>query len=862
MRTWLLKLIFFLTALLYAGIANAVPDDFGLDFRATSGHATDTGTNTYMLAADTYPTTRGGYTFGRTTSFPNSADYTATDARLAGEYNGANEDLETIQIDLKSTGTKTICVAFGSLNMSDQNHCKLEILDNSTSKLVISHTNCASGTFYDASDVSRTSASDWVSNQVCVDKTFASTTLKIVLGTGIADGGSSIAHIHVADSGGASSTTTSTTSPSTSTSTTTTSTSTTTSVGASSELEKCGNGIDDHLQSGAAANGTKGSCPAGYMDAIIGNGCDKKCPGIDQDNDGYTNDGSLGTAGSTSVDCDDLDRRVIPGKYVPNSWTSPTGYKLCQTNGSYSSTILNATTPLAESSTHNYYIDCDSGNDANSGTWASPFKTLGKVSGGSSATGLPASPKTLVADDVVYLINGTCNQTITSSGIAVVGDFTQAGSSGHRIIIKNYPGSSATIENSSGRGLWIQPSASYYQLDDLQGTADANGGTSGTWVFVEGDYVKIRFPYAHDTAGNGDNNDSSIYCSHTNGCQIEYAYIANFTKDIGNVQGINAVKWLDNYNSGEGNDHWFRWGTVWNPSYSETTRGSCLRQKHGTRSADVTNKHYIEYSTFSNCTDAVWWNGSSLRFRNNIVGFNGKLGDATNNIRFFEDGADTYAHEDEEIVNNTFYGNANLVDWVPKYAGTEHLKINKNIFIDTRTSYTDGNLNGMISIDGYGSDAQLSTFESSAYLTSTQNCFYNANVAANFPYFRIASGGGGHGPAGNGGANYTLTQWQTSPRLYDTTSFEEDPGLDGNNQPTSTHCDPTWGRQYTLSGGSTSTSTTTSSTSSTTSTSASTTSTTSTTSTSSSATSTSTSTSTSTTTSISGVIPLQAMGED
>lgn len=578
------------------------------------------------------------------------------------------------------------------------------------------------------------------------------------------------------------------------------------------ETEKCGNGIDDPLGSGGSANGTKGSCPSGYMDAVIGNGCDKKCPGVDQDNDGYTSDGTLGTAGTTSIDCNDADRRVIPGKYVPNSFTTPTGYKLCQTNGSYGSTTLNAVTPLAEGSNHNYYIDCTAGSDTlGTGTYASPYRTLGKVSGGSSATGLPASPKTLDDDDYVYLLAGTCNTTITSSGTAVVGDFTQAGSSGHRIVIKNYPGSTASIENSAGMGLWFKAGANYYQLDDLQGTSDAGGGGSGSWILVESSWVKMRFPYVHDFQGNGNNNNSALYCSHTNGCQIEYPYIYNYQVDTGNVQGVNAVKWLDNYNSSEGDSHYFRWGTIWNPTFNSGFRGSCLRQKHGTKSSDVPNKHYIQYSTFNNCTDVVWWNGSSMRFDNNLVGYNGSTGNGNNVVNIFDDG-DTFAHEDNEITNNTIDGNANLVNWTPKYAGTEHLKVYRNVFLDHRNSYSDGNLNGMMSIDGYGSDAQRLTFLAS-YLLSDENCWYNITpLSANFSFFRITSGG--HGPAGAAGGNQTFTAWKAAPHNYDANSCEENPLLDGNNQPTSANCSTNRGRQYTqAAGGSTSTTSSTSSTS-------------------------------------------------
>lgn len=191
-----LLILFLLFA--FVNVAQAVPDAIGINFRNTSGFVTDGTNETYCRAADAYPITRDGYTFGITTPFTASADRSAVvDRRLAGIITGANEDLETFQLDLKSTGSKVICLAVGDLT-NDQNNCKIEVFDNASSLIVISHANCALATYYDASDVNR-SAALWPANQVCVTKTFATTTLKVVMGTGSANGGTAIAHISVTD---------------------------------------------------------------------------------------------------------------------------------------------------------------------------------------------------------------------------------------------------------------------------------------------------------------------------------------------------------------------------------------------------------------------------------------------------------------------------------------------------------------------------------------------------------------------------------------------------------------------------------------------------------------------------------------
>lgn len=555
--------------------------------------------------------------------------------------------------------------------------------------------------------------------------------------------------------------------------------------------EECGNGIDDPLQTGGSANGTKGACPAGYMDPIVGNGCDKQCPGNDKDNDGYADDGSTGTSGTTYIDCAPTDRSIYPGVYT----TSGCGggqYRKCQTDGTYTSCTSST---LAQGSHANYYIDCTSGNDANAGSYASPFKTLGKVSGGSGASGLPASPVTLQADDYVYIIGGTCNTTISASSatgytsLAVLAELNASGSSGHPIVFAIYPGSSPTFANTNGGA--IVGTGSYYEFRG-NGTSLFNLSTSRTSA---ANAMAISFTgnstshvldgvYVHDNSMHGDNNDSCVYFPHTNGAVVNHSYFYNCKRSTGNVDNIGAITWLDNHDTAnECQNHSAMWNTVWWDTEDDTNGGNCFKEKHGCNSADVgSNKHQIKYNSCINARHAIHWEGSSLRFDSNHI-----YGTPTILYLIGAGGADDSKHEDNEFTNNTV-NNSSFLSWnLPTFLATsQHLTITGNVFIDNKASYVAGNSEGILSIAGYGSDANKTTMESNSQLTVNNNCYYNASTAINICYFCQTSGG--WGPAGAAGSNYGLTAWKALSPGYDASSYEENPTLSSDLLATSTNC--------------------------------------------------------------------------
>lgn len=172
----------------------------GVDFRATSPFVTDpSGDSPEISTGADYPhITQQGYTVGWEQAPSGTRDRSAAvDARLAGMHfvnNGGSA--ANFRIDLPAVGDYRIALAIG--DASGANHNTVELFDDATSLgAVVTNGANAGGQFYDASGVLRTSSADWVTNEVEVAETFASTILRIKVGDPSAAGASCLAHIRV-----------------------------------------------------------------------------------------------------------------------------------------------------------------------------------------------------------------------------------------------------------------------------------------------------------------------------------------------------------------------------------------------------------------------------------------------------------------------------------------------------------------------------------------------------------------------------------------------------------------------------------------------------------------------------------------
>lgn len=543
--------------------------------------------------------------------------------------------------------------------------------------------------------------------------------------------------------------------------------------------ELCGNGIDD-----GDSSGTLGACPAGYTDAVYGTGCDLKCPGNDQDTDGY----------ATSEDCDDNNRLVFPGEYYPcdAGGGANTGYRICNVGGSYGSCASNAT-PLCEATGSGVckYIDCGSGNNSNAGTYASPYLTFGKVSGGSPGSP-PASPYSLAAGDVVYLMGTTdCSTTYSDGSTNVHGYFyNRDGSETYPITIKRYPGATASIVlDTNEAGLKIEGSTDY-RLVDLK--MSGNGGNLASFISATSSSQRVVFSrlQLNENPGNANNNHACLYVNGTYPATIEHSFLQDCYADAGtNTENVQAVEII---NDDVGGGHLVTRNVMWwtratNSSCSVGDKcGACTRFKHGATEAEAgTNEVSYNYCIWPRVgfqTDTA----GLYAHHNLIIAPSGNS--TTSPGAFYLDGQDpdSNGNGNARIQYNTV-SDGMLFSHRPKFGIGEDVDLSFNVAVDDATSYNSDN--GFLKIATYGSDAHETEYSTTPMLTANNNCYHNAATALKINYFQAPSGSGGFGPAGDAGAQYTFAQWQALTPDWDTNSFSEDPVFDSYYRATATNCD-------------------------------------------------------------------------
>ena len=151
------------------------PFEIGLNFRGTSAYVTDGTNETYVLASDTYPTTRDGVTFGYTSGMPSGNGRnrtTGVDRRLAGmHFDGGTADAE-FRLDLPAAGTYEIRMALGDAVTANTHGGNLT---DGVTTLISIPAGSNSPTFTDATDVGHT-APNWPSNNNPASVVFSTTT--------------------------------------------------------------------------------------------------------------------------------------------------------------------------------------------------------------------------------------------------------------------------------------------------------------------------------------------------------------------------------------------------------------------------------------------------------------------------------------------------------------------------------------------------------------------------------------------------------------------------------------------------------------------------------------------------------------
>lgn len=523
-----------------------------------------------------------------------------------------------------------------------------------------------------------------------------------------------------------------------------------------------------------AETGTYGSCGAGKANAIanlagtLATGCDLLSAAPDQDRDGYTSNGSMGTSGTTYIDPDDTDRTIYPGQIIKGG-CSGSNYKICPASGGACGGCQ--TGPLAEGA-RNFYIHGTDGNDANAGTYAAPFKSLAKVSGGAgfAVAGLPASPVTLQANDYVYVIGGIVNTTFTQTdggtpNIPILFCPGASGTSGNPIVVKQYPGTTGALVQANGLAINLADK-NFITIDGIQGSSAWTSLVhAGSFISARGaSDIVVKNIYATALL-HGDYNGACIKFEHSSRSTISYSFFRDCSRTSGNVDNVSSINWL-----GQGADHYSHHNVIWWSSYSDNINGSCWFNKHGVNLANTgPNGHRVTYSYCINPRVAIRWHGSGLRAKGIFAyndGAGNDIGSSIQSILWLDDGGHSSKHEDNRIQLSTFINFSQLYWRNPTYTGAPSLKTDHLIIIDNDAAYVGGNNEGVMSIDPNGTDANSILMQN--YLQSNDNIFYNAAAALNFSYFRET-------PNGAAGGDHSFATWKATD-LQDTSgSYVEDP---------------------------------------------------------------------------------------
>lgn len=177
----------------------------GLYFRAINNQVSPTDYEAEIGTTANYPhTTAKGIVVGWENVPTGTRDRTAVgDVRTRGIHFGAQTGVYDYRIDLPAAGTYNIRAAFG--DKDNAHHQRVRILDGTTVLFDYSSAGVVGiDAYMDATGVTRTSASDWVTNNAIQVVTLTTTTLRIRMGGGVTttDPNWSIVALYVESAGG------------------------------------------------------------------------------------------------------------------------------------------------------------------------------------------------------------------------------------------------------------------------------------------------------------------------------------------------------------------------------------------------------------------------------------------------------------------------------------------------------------------------------------------------------------------------------------------------------------------------------------------------------------------------------------
>lgn len=535
-----------------------------------------------------------------------------------------------------------------------------------------------------------------------------------------------------------------------------------------------------------------GACPVGYIDSMTLVGCDKLCTGLDADGDGYATTGLMPWASGRSLgsDCDDADPRVFPGK--PTIKGCPVGqFKTCQDSGTFT-----ACAPLSDfgntSCTARYYIDPIAGNNANPGTYASPWADQRMFSTNDVNPGGHHVP---VPGDCFIYKTGGVNSTTGTVSATPVGIHLQGRNCSMaqpcRIMalpgvvpIFDYPGTSVVPTNPI-----YSLNSDYWYIEDLLYTGnycDANGFTTdGGCAYISSDNVTLVNLVGIVNNGNKGSNLGGL--------------ITHSTTD---VVVINSV-FGDNYDSaisGENNTNFTDFRSV-NLKVFNTTAyysvpaaavGAGFKQKHSNVNSSVLFRGTTVQGALWAAFEIAGPNHTidrSLVSESNVAYVNAELGGPSYMI-----GSKVF--ENNTILKTRFVEirphkawNLNGSAAVDSCSGDPVLtnwNISKNVVVDSAAAYPQDS--ELVTLHNYGPDVFYTDTITGNKMLFSNGCVYNT-LATPLVYSVFRSNNGDLSCTGRGNlgtVHNTFLAWQGAG--FDTGTINLNPLLDASSRATLAGC--------------------------------------------------------------------------
>ena len=470
--------------------------------------------------------------------------------------------------------------------------------------------------------------------------------------------------------------------------------------------EICGDGID---------NDNSGAAGWGYSVTAMASG-DTACTGlVDNDRDGY----------AASVDCDDANRNIFPSDYT--YWTTGCSggeVKKCQASGTYTACAAWSCPGL-----NCYYFDPVGGSNANSGSLASPWKDLDRIS-----TGCTGNCRTPTAGDVFVLRSGTFVQTGQQATVT-----NKDGTLANPIVMMAYPGESPVIDSSGTTEAYITEfvGSDYWRFEGI--TFKDNYGDAIQIDDCDNWIVRRNLCQSH-RGGTADNR--ACFKSSSGSSNNEFSNNIIF----------DSAGWF--FFTGTGNR--IHHNVVFGNDSSWSRSGAAY--KHASGSTTFEFDHNIVFNIFDGAVfgQPGVWTANPADIHDNLFH---TVRDGAVEIQG-DPGGPAFL-DDIEVYNNTIvnpqdgaFRLSNLSDAAID-SRTGPLNFHNNLIVDTAANYTGDS--ALVRVSYYDSNADYTYWNSSSRLVFNDNCYYNASVSGLTGAFNYFSAGESYG------GEFNFSQWQTAP---------------------------------------------------------------------------------------------------